>query len=86
MFGRAARAPRATDRALRRSTVALWLLIPCVLFASLAAADDVRPVQIQILEQEPGVFQLDWQAPPQLPRQAIPRIVLPASCTAESEP
>jgi len=57
-----------------------------VLAGSDALADDVRPVQIQIREQEPEAFLIVWQVPQLLPRQAMPSLVFPEACRAEAEP
>jgi hypothetical protein len=51
-----------------------------------ASADDVRPVQLQFREREPGAFLVQWRVPPQIPFRAIPSPYLPASCSVESEP
>ena len=49
------------------------------------AADDVRPIQIQIREREPGAFLVQWRVPQLLPIQAMPSPVLPEECVAEGE-
>lgn len=50
-----------------------------------ALADDVRPVQLQIQEQEPGTFLLRWQVPRVLPPRAMPTPILPQGCVPEGE-
>ena len=49
------------------------------------AADDVRPIQIQIREREPGAFLVQWRVPKLLPIQAMPNPVLPEECVPEGE-
>ena len=49
------------------------------------AADDVRPIQIQIREREPGAFLVQWRVPKLLPIQAMPNPVLPEECAPEGE-
>ena len=68
---------------LARKTCLLWILAALVCSAS--AADDVRPVQIQIQEQEPGTFLVQWQVPQVLPPQAMPAPVLPTNCRPDGE-
>ena len=48
-------------------------------------ADDVRPVQLQLREQEPGLFLAQWQVPQLIPVRAAPQPVLPQGCEAEGE-
>lgn len=55
------------------------------LFAASCLADDVRPVQIQIKEREPGAYLVQWRVPKVLPPQAIPSPVLPPGCRPEGE-
>jgi hypothetical protein len=50
-----------------------------------AAADDVRPVQIQIREREPGSFLVQWRVPQVIPVRAMPTPVLPDHCEPEGE-
>jgi hypothetical protein len=50
-----------------------------------AVADDVRPIQIQIREREPGSFLVQWRVPKLLPIQAMPNPVLPDECIPEGE-
>ena len=50
-----------------------------------AAGDDVRPVQVQLREQEPGVFLVQWQVPKVMPIEATPTPVLPESCQPDGE-
>ena len=61
------------------------LLLVIVATVGSAAADDVRPVQVQLREQEPGVFLLQWQVPKIIPIQATPTPFLPDGCVAEGE-
>jgi hypothetical protein len=64
---------------------ALWSLALVTLVARATLADDVRPVQVQVREQEPGTFLVQWQVPQLLPPQAMPSPVLPDSCVPEGE-
>jgi hypothetical protein len=50
-----------------------------------AWADDVRPVQIQIREREPGSFLVQWRVPQVIPVRAMPSPVLPDHCEPEGE-
>jgi len=50
-----------------------------------AGADDVRPVQIQIREREPGSFLVQWRVPQVIPVRAMPSPVLPDHCEPEGE-
>jgi len=50
-----------------------------------ARADDVRPVQIQIREREPGSFLVQWRVPQVIPVRAMPSPVLPDHCEPEGE-
>jgi hypothetical protein len=52
---------------------------------SAARAHEGRPVNIQIKEREPGLFQVQWQVPKALPVQAMPSPVLPEPCRKEGE-
>jgi hypothetical protein len=65
----------------RLSVVVLALTVATVP----ASADDVRPIQIQIREREPGAFLVQWRVPKLLPIQAMPNPVLPDVCVAEGE-
>ncbi len=56
-----------------------------VLSAVPARADDVRPVQIQIREREPGSFLVQWRVPQVIPVRAMPSPVLPDHCEPEGE-
>jgi hypothetical protein len=61
------------------------LVALALLWGARAGADDVRPVQVQIRELEPGTFLVQWQVPRLLPPQAMPNPVLPGSCVPEGE-
>ena len=50
-----------------------------------AAALDGQPIQVQIQEQEPGVFLVQWRVPNIIPFEAMPTMALPESCRAEGE-
>lgn len=53
--------------------------------AAPAVAHEGQPVQVQIREQEPGVFLVQWRVPKVLPIDAMPALVLPDHCRAEGE-
>ena len=60
----------------------LWTLaLGVALAATPARADDVRPVQVHIVEREPGNFLVQWLVPQLLPIRAMPSPVLPAAPT-----
>jgi hypothetical protein len=64
----------------------LWTLaLGVALAATPARADDVRPVQVHIVEREPGNFLVQWLVPQLLPIRAMPSPVLPAHCRPEGE-
>ncbi len=50
-----------------------------------AATLDGQPIQVQIQEQEPGVFLVQWRVPNIIPFEAMPTMVLPESCRTEGE-
>ncbi len=66
-----------------------WLRSVSFVLATLCCfttmADDLRPVQVQIREQEPRTFLVQWQVPRVLPPQAMPVPALPESCRASGE-
>jgi len=64
---------------------AVGVALAAVVLASPAAADDVRPIQIQIREREPNAFLVQWRVPKLLPIQAMPQPVLPVECVPEGE-
>ena len=47
-------------------------------------ADVVQPVSVQIKEQEPGTFLIQWQVPKAIPYAAMPDVGLPESCRETS--
>ena len=61
------------------------LVLASVVTVGSAAGDDVRPVQVQVREQEPGLFLVQWQVPKIIPIQATPTPFLPDGCAAEGE-
>ena len=63
----------------------LGVALAGVLSAVPAGADDVRPVQIQIREREPGSFLVQWRVPTVIPVRAMPSPVLPDHCEPEGE-
>ena len=63
----------------------LLILLGTLGFGSVAVADGVRPVTLQLKEKEPGRFLAQWRVPKQLPARAIPSPVLPASCRRVGE-
>ncbi|MBW2243262.1 MAG: HupE/UreJ family protein [Deltaproteobacteria bacterium] len=60
--------------------VLLWL----ALFAASAQAHDARPLVIEIVETQPLLYRVEWKAPHSLPRNNVPRVLLPASCEMRS--
>ncbi len=66
-----------------------WRILTALLLASLAAsragADIVQPVSIQLEEQEPNTFLVQWQVPQTYPARALPEPVLPEDCRAQGE-
>jgi hypothetical protein len=63
----------------------LGIVLGGLLSAVPARADDVRPVQIQIREREPGSFLVQWRVPTVIPVRAMPSPVLPDHCEPEGE-
>ena len=61
------------------------LILGVGLLGSSALADGVRPVTLQVKEQEPGKFLVQWRVPGQLPPRAIPSPLLPDSCSVAGE-
>ncbi len=88
---RAARQPgrerKFMERARRAVTwfAALLLSATGLAAAAPALAHEGQPVQVQIREQEPGVFLVQWRVPKVLPIDAMPALVLPDHCRAEGE-
>jgi len=61
-----------------------WTMLACGMFVfANAAADDVRPVQVQIREREPRVFLVQWQVPQVMQPQAMPMPLMPEGCEPE---
>jgi hypothetical protein len=60
------------------------LVTPPVVRAA-ASAHEGQPIQVQIQEQEPGAFLVQWRVPKTLPIEAMPALVLPESCRSEGE-
>jgi hypothetical protein len=60
------------------------LVTPPVVRA-VASAHEGQPIQVQIQEQEPGAFLVQWRVPKTLPIEAMPALVLPESCRSEGE-
>jgi hypothetical protein len=69
--------------AVRTLHLAALLLFPASLPA--ATALDGQPIQVQIQEQEPGAFLVQWRVPKIIPFEAMPALALPESCRAEGE-
>jgi hypothetical protein len=63
--------------------LAAFLSFPASLPA--AAALDGQPIQVQIQEQEPGAFLVQWRVPKIIPFEAMPTLALPEGCRAEGE-
>lgn len=62
-----------------------FLLVFAGLLAPSALADGIRPVTLQIKEQEADRFLVQWRVPKQLPPRAIPSPLLPESCHAAGD-
>ena len=52
--------------------------------AAESAADVVQPVSVQIKEQEPEIFLVQWQVPKAIPYAAMPDVALPEECRITS--
>jgi hypothetical protein len=57
---------------MRKRSVLLCVVVCGLMSAIPAWADDVRPVQIQIREREPGSFLVQWRVPQVIPVRAMP--------------
>ena len=68
-----------------RRVLLIGALFALVLAAVPVRGDGIRPVQIQITEQEPGLFVVHWKVPPQVVPTATPRPVLPSDCELVEE-
>jgi hypothetical protein len=55
-----------------------------LLLAAQTAADVVQPVSVQIKEQEPSTFLVQWQVPKAIPYAAMPDVALPDDCRPTS--
>lgn len=66
---------------MRRLLVALVLLLA----GAPALADDLRPVQVQITEREPGLFLVQWRVPRLPALRGLPEPVLPDEYRPEGE-
>jgi hypothetical protein len=68
-----------------------YLLATGLLFLALATlpgllgADIVQPVSVQLREQEPNTYLVQWSVPQTYPVRAIPEPVLPEDCQARGE-
>ncbi|MCZ6478754.1 MAG: HupE/UreJ family protein [Gemmatimonadetes bacterium] len=87
---RAARQPGRERKFMERARAVTWfaaLLLSAtgLVAAAPALAHEGQPVQVQIREQEPGVFLVQWRVPKVLPIDAMPALVLPDHCRAEGE-
>ena len=56
-----------------------------ILWGAEAGADIVQPVNVQLKEQEPNSFLVQWQVPKRFPARAMPEPVLPEHCRAKGE-
>ena len=74
---------RAKSRPGRLGPFALLATLG-LLLAAQTAADVVQPVSVQIKEQEPGAFLLQWQVPKAIPYAAMPDVALPEECRSTS--
>ena len=66
------------------AALAYLFLIPG-LVATVAVADLVQPVNIQLEEQEPNAYLVQWQVPQTFPLQGMPEPVLPGGCQPRGE-
>ena len=62
----------------------LQYLLAAVLLCNpiIVQAHDNRPLFVEIIEREHGLFTVHWGAPQSLPALNIPRVVLPSNCLA----
>ena len=74
---------RLTGLAASAMVASALAAVPAALPA--ASAHEGQPIQVQIQEQEPGAFLVQWRVPKTLPIEAMPALVLPESCRAEGE-
>ena len=58
--------------------------IACVCIGFLAAADDLRPLVVEIDEQAGYRYLLRVRTPPTVPPDNVPQIIFPAGCSSES--
>ena len=65
------------------STVGLVLAL--IALPRSAGADIVQPVSVQLREQEPNTYLVQWSVPQTYPVRAIPEPVLPEDCQARGE-
>jgi hypothetical protein len=55
------------------------------LLPGFASADIVQPISVQLREQEPNAFLVQWQVPQTYPVRAMPEPVLPEDCKPRGE-
>ena len=70
---------------IRRRTQRAFLALVLVLAAKSVCADIVQPIGVQIREQEPNAFLVQWSVPQTYPVQAMPEPVLPEDCRPTGE-
>lgn len=51
-----------------------------------AYCHDARPIYVQIHETDPGLFNVQWNAPPTMPPRALPTPALPSTCQPTDDP
>ena len=61
------------------------LVLFLILAPGPAGADIVQPVSVQLREQEPNTFLVQWQVPQTYPVRAMPEPVLPEDCQHQGE-
>ncbi len=61
------------------------LALIAVLMGSMAAADVIQPVNLQMKETDEGTVLVQWKVPIQVPIQATPRPVLPDHCVSKGD-
>ena len=57
----------------------------CVVTASLAAADDLRPLVVEIDEDLSHRYLLRIKTPPRVPANNVPQVVFPKTCSASEQ-
>ena len=69
----------------QRNIVVAVLIAALFLSVRMVVADLVQPVNVQLKEQEPNSFLVQWQVPQTFPVRAMPEPVLPEDCRPRGE-